>query len=237
MIGLGTLINTALVVAGGIAGMLFGRFITPRLQDGLMKATALSVLFVGLAGALGGMLSVADGKLVSGGTAMIVVSLAAGAFVGEWINLEHQIGRFGEWLKYKTGSAGDSSFVDAFVTASLTVSIGAMAIVGSIQDGINADPSTLILKGAIDALLVCIMTASMGKGCIFSAIPVFIFEGSLTLLARLIQPIMSAAAIANLSTVGAILIFCVGVNLIWERTFKVANLLPAVVVAVLFALF
>jgi len=235
MIGLGTLINTALVVAGGIAGMLFGRFITPRLQDGLMKATALSVLFVGLAGALGGMLSVADGKLVSGGTAMIVVSLAAGALVGEWINLEHQIGRFGEWLKYKTGSAGDSSFVDAFVTASLTVSIGAMAIVGSIQDGIN--PSTLILKGAIDALLVCIMTTSMGKGCIFSAIPVFIFEGSLTLLARLIQPIMSAAAIANLSTVGAILIFCVGVNLIWERTFKVANLLPAVVVAVLFALF
>lgn len=237
MIGLGTLINTALVVAGGIAGMLFGRFITPRLQDGLMKATALSVLFVGLAGALGGMLSVADGKLVSGGTAMIVVSLAAGALVGEWINLEHQIGRFGEWLKYKTGSAGDSSFVDAFATASLTVSIGAMAIVGSIQHGINADPSTLILKGAIDALLVCIMTASMGKGCIFSAIPVFIFEGSLTLLARLIKPIMSAAAIANLSTVGAILIFCVGVNLIWERTFKVANLLPAVVVAVLFALF
>lgn len=237
MIGLGTLINTALVVAGGIAGMFFGRFITPRLQAGLMKATALSVLFVGLAGALGGMLSIADGKLVSGGTAMIVVSLAAGALAGEWINLEHQIGRFGEWLKYKTGSAGDSSFVDAFVTASLTVSIGAMAIVGSIQDGINADPSTLILKGAIDALLVCIMTASMGKGCIFSAIPVFIFEGSLTLLARLIQPIMSAAAIANLSTVGAILIFCVGVNLIWERTFKVANLLPAVVVAVLFALF
>lgn len=237
MIGLGTLINTALVVAGGIAGMFFGRFITPRLQDGLMKATALSVLFVGLAGALGGMLSIADGKLVSGGTAMIVVSLAAGALAGEWINLEHQIGRFGEWLKYKTGSAGDSSFVDAFVTASLTVSIGAMAIVGSIQDGIKADPSTLILKGAIDALLVCIMTASMGKGCIFSAIPVFIFEGSLTLLARLIQPIMSAAAIANLSTVGAILIFCVGVNLIWERTFKVANLLPAVVVAVLFALF
>ena len=169
------------------------------------------------------MLSIADGKLVSGGTAMIVVSLAAGALAGEWINLEHQIGRFGEWLKYKTGSAGDSSFVDAFVTASLTVSIGAMAIVGSIQDGINADPSTLILKGAIDALLVCIMTASMGKGCIFSAIPVFIFEGSLTLLARLIQPIMSAAAIANLSTVSAILIFCVGVNLIWERTFKVAK--------------
>ena len=237
MIGLGTLINTALAVAGGIAGTRCGRFITPRLPAGRMTATALSVLFVGLAGALGGMLSIADGKLVSGGTAMIVVSLAAGALVGEWINLEHQIGRFGEWLKYKTGSAGDSSFVDAFVTASLTVSIGAMAIVGSIQDGINADPSTLILKGAIDALLVCIMTASMGKGCIFSAIPVFIFEGSLTLLARLIQPIMSAAAIANLSTVGAILIFSVGVNLIWERTFKVANLLPAVVVAILFALF
>lgn len=236
MIGLGTFINTVLVIAGGIAGMLFGRFITPRLQDGLMKATALSVIFVGLAGALSGMLTIEGGALASGGTAMIVISLALGALVGEWINLDYQIGRFGEWLKYKTGSGGDSSFVNAFVTASLTVSIGAMAIVGSIQDGINADPSTLILKGAIDALLVCIMTASMGRGCIFSAIPVFVFEGSVTLLARLIQPIMTQAAIANLSTVGAILIFCVGVNLIWERTFRVANLLPAVVVAVLLSI-
>ena len=118
------------------------------------------------------------------------------------------------------------------MTASLTVAIGAMSIVGAIQDGIAGDWSTLALKGAIDALLICTMTASMGRGCIFSAIPVLVFQGAITLLARLLQPIMTATAIANLSTMGSILIFCVGVNLIWGTKFRVANMLPALIVAV-----
>lgn len=118
------------------------------------------------------------------------------------------------------------------MTASLTVAVGAMSIVGAIQDGIAGDWSTLALKGAIDALLICTMTASMGRGCIFSAIPVLVFQGTITLLARLLQPIMTAAAVGNLSTVGSILIFCVGVNLIWGTKFRVANMLPALIVAV-----
>ena len=118
------------------------------------------------------------------------------------------------------------------MTASLTVAVGAMSIVGAIQDGIAGDWSTLALKGAIDALLICTMTASMGRGCIFSAIPVLVFQGVITLLARLLQPIMTAAAVGNLSTVGSILIFCVGVNLIWGTKFRVANMLPALIVAV-----
>lgn len=111
-----------------------------------------------------------------------------------------------------------------------------MAIVGSIQDGLTGDWTTLALKGAIDALLICTMTASMGKGCIFSAIPVFLLQGGTTVLARLLQPLMTTAASANLSTVGSILIFCVGVNLIWGKTFRVANMLPAVIVAMAAAL-
>lgn len=118
------------------------------------------------------------------------------------------------------------------MTASLTVAVDAMSIVGAIQDGIAGDWSTLALKGAIDALLICTMTASMGRGCIFSAIPVLVFQGTITLLARLLQPIMTAAAVGNLSTVGSILIFCVGVNLIWGTKFRVANMLPALIVAV-----
>lgn len=118
------------------------------------------------------------------------------------------------------------------MTASLTVAVDAMSIVGAIQDGIAGDWSTLALKGAIDALLICTMTASMGRGCIFSAIPVLVFQGVITLLARLLQPIMTAAAVGNLSTVGSILIFCVGVNLIWGTKFRVANMLPALIVAV-----
>lgn len=235
-VGIGTLINVGFILIGGIAGAVGGRFMNERLQDALMKATALCILFVGVGGTVEHMMTVNGAHLVSGGTAMMLVSLAGGAAIGELLNLELRIEQLGEWLKAKTGSENDNSFVNAFVTCSLTVSIGAMAIVGAIQDGVAGDWSTLALKGAIDALIVCVMTASMGRGCIFSALPVLVFEGSITLLARAIQPIMTAAALSNLSLVGSILIFCVGVNLIWPNTFKPANMLPAVVVAVVCAL-
>ena len=235
MAGIGTLIDVSLTFGGGICGILFGRFMTKHLQDSLMKSTAVAVLFVGMAGALSGMLSISDGQLVSGQTAMVVVSLALGALVGEVLNIEYQVERFGEWLKYCTGSKGDTTFVDGFVAASLATSIGAMGVVGAVQDGIGGNWNMLALKGAIDALLVCTMTVSMGKGCIFSVIPILLIEGPLTLLAQLIQPVLIPAAVANLSLVGSILIFCVGVNLIWERTFRVANYMPAMIFAVIAA--
>lgn len=235
VIGLGTIINVALIVVGGIVGMLGGGLFTPRVQDTLMKATGVSVLFVGLAGALSGMLALDNGALVSTGSMMVVASFAVGSLVGEAINLDKRFEDLGVWLRAKTGNGGDNSFVDGFVASSLTVCIGAMAIVGSIQDGIAGDWSTLAIKGALDCLIVCVMTASMGRGCIFSALPVGVLQGSITLLARLIQPIMTTAALANLSLVGSILIFCVGVNLVWGKIFKPANMLPAVVVAVALA--
>lgn len=108
-------------------------------------------------------------------------------------------------------------------------------MVGSIQDGIQGDPSTLILKAVLDMLIVCVMTASMGVGCMFAAIPVAVFQGVITVLARFIEPWMTDRALSNLSLTGSMLIFCVGVNLIWEKKIKVANMLPAIVVAVVCA--
>ena len=138
-------------------------------------------------------------------------------------------------LKKKTGNSGDASFVNAFVTASLTVSIGAMAIVGAIQDGLTGDYSTLVVKSVLDFIIIVVMTSSMGKGAMFSAIPVFAFEGCITLLAQLLSPVMTQTAIAYLSLIGSVLIFCVGVNLVWGKKLSVANMLPAVVLAVLAA--
>ena len=135
----------------------------------------------------------------------------------------------------KTGNARDTGFVNGFVTASLTVCIGAMAIVGALQDGISGDWSTLGAKAVLDLIIVMVMTASLGKGCMFSAIPVFLWEGSLTLLAGFLRPVMTDAAMGYLSLVGNILIFCVGINLIWGKRIRVANLLPAVLLAVLAA--
>lgn len=235
MIGLGTIINTAAIILGCFAGGIFGKRLTERYQDILTKAMGLCVIFLGIGGALEKMFIIQDGKIASSGTMMIIASFALGALVGEWLNIEYHMNQFGEWLKVKTGNSKDKAFVDAFVTASLTVCVGAMAIVGSIQDGILGDYHTLFMKAILDFVIICVMTASMGKGCGFSAIPVAVFQGSITLLARGIEPIMTEAALNNLSLVGAMLIFCVGVNLIWEKTFKVANMLPAIVIAVAWA--
>ena len=237
MIGLGTIINTAAIILGGIAGGLFGKRLTERYQDTLMKACGLCVIFLGIAGALEKMFTVQNGSVVSGGTMMMIASFAIGSLVGEWINIEHHMNRFGEWLKVKSGNSKDKIFVDAFVTASLTVCVGAMAIVGSIQDGILGDCNTLLMKAILDFVIICVMTASMGKGCAFSAIPVALFQGSITIFARGIEPIMTEPSLNNLSLVGSMLIFCVGVNLVWEKKFKVANMLPAIVVAVIWAFF
>ena len=158
MPGLGTLINVGLLVAGGLLGLAGGRFITPRIQDTLMKASGLCVLFIGLGGTMSKML-VVDGKALSTvGTTMLIVSFALGSLMGEALDIESAIERLGEWLKRRTGSEGDSGFTNAFFSASLTVCIGAMSIVGSIQDGLLGDWSTLALKGALDCIIVCTMT-------------------------------------------------------------------------------
>lgn len=235
MIGLGTIINVVGILAGGLFGKLFGRFLSERYQDSLSKACGVSVLFIGIAGALEGLLTIENDTIVSQNAMLVVLSLAIGTFFGELLNLEDKMERFGEWLKIKSGNSKEKKFVEGFVTASLTVCIGAMAIVGSIQDGIFGDYSILATKAVLDFIIILVMTCSLGKGCIFSAIPVAIFQGGITLLAQFIKPLMTESALANLSLVGNILIFCVGVNLVWGKKIRVANLLPAIIVAIIMA--
>lgn len=234
MHGLGTIVNVAAIVVGGLVGLLGGRRIPERLQKTLMSAMGVSVLFVGVSGALSQMLRAEGGALTVQGT-MMILSLAIGAVLGELLDLEDRMERFGAWLKVKTKSESDGGFIGAFVTASLTVCIGAMAIVGSIQDGILGDHATLFAKAVLDLVIIMVMTASMGKGCIFSAIPVGILQGSVTLLARLLQPVFTDAALSNLSLVGSVLVFCVGLNLVWGKKIRVANLLPSLLIAVIWA--
>ena len=235
MYGLGTIINTAAIVAGGAGGALFGRFLKENVQDTLTKCCGISTLFIAVTGALEQMLSVENGAIVSHGAMLVIGCLTIGAVIGELLDLEGAFERFGEWLKQKTGNAKDKRFVDAFVTASLTVCIGAMAIVGSIEDGITGDYSILATKSVLDFIIIMVMSCSMGRGAVFSAIPVSVLQGSITALAGLLRPVMTAAALANLSMVGSVLIFCVGVNLVWGKKVRVANLLPAIVVAVIAA--
>ena len=232
MIGLGTVINTLAIIAGGILGVLFGKLINERIRNTLCIACGICVMFIGLSGALEGMLSVSDTGIVSKNSMLLVGCLCIGAFFGELINIEDAFERFGQWLKIKTGNAKDAKFVDGFVSASLTVCIGAMAIVGSLKDGIEGDISILVTKAVLDLIIILVMAGSQGVGCIFSALPVAVFQGSITALSTLIKPIMTPLALSNLSFVGAVLIFCVGINLVFGKKVRVANLLPSIVVAV-----
>ena len=229
----GAIINTAAIVAGGLCGHLFGKLLKDRHQETLTMACGIGTLFLSVAGAMNYMLH--NDLLPGGGSMLIIACLALGGLIGEILNIENWFERFGEWLKKKTGNAKDKQFVNGFVTASLTVCIGAMAIMGSIQDGISGDWSTLGAKSILDLVIVMVMTCSMGKGCAFSAIPVLLWEGGLTLLATVIKPILTEAALGYLSLVGSVLIFCVGVNLVWGKKIRVANLLPAVILAVIAA--
>lgn len=160
MIGLGTIINSAAIIVGGVFGLLFGKLLKERVQDTLQKANGVCVLFIGIAGAMEGMLKLSGSTLSSGRSMLIVACLALGALVGELMNIEHWVERFGEWLKIKTGNAKDKDFVNGFVTASLTVCIGAMAVVGSIKDGIEGDISILTTKAILDLIIVMVMTCS-----------------------------------------------------------------------------
>ena len=233
MIGLGTFINAFAILLGGILGIVCKRFLKENYQNTIIKATGFSVIFLGAAGTLSKMLTVLpNGSLASNGSMVIIISLTVGALFGEIINLDAQFERLGEWLKHKTGSDGDNQFTNGFVSASLTVCIGAMAIMGSIQDGMYGDYSILLAKAILDFIIVLIMASSMGKGCIFSFIPVVVLQGSITLLAASVSAFMTDTILHNISLVGNILIFCVGINLVWPNTIKVANLLPALVVAV-----
>lgn len=232
MYGLGTVINTAAIVAGGVGGALFGRFLNEEVQDTLSKCCGVSTLLIGITGAMEKMLVPEGGGLVSQGSMLVILSLTLGAVIGELLNLEGIFEDFGQWLKKKTGNAKDKGFVEAFVTASLTVCIGAMAIVGSIQDGLSGDYSVLATKAVLDFIIIMVMSCSMGRGAAFSAIPVAIFQGGITALAGLVRPVMTEAALNNLSMVGNVLILCVGINLIWGKKIRVANLLPSILIAV-----
>ncbi|MGE9842288.1 DUF554 domain-containing protein [Selenomonas bovis] len=211
--GVGVLANVAGIVAGGCAGLVFGRFLTERLQQTLTAACAVAVMFLGLGGALSEALSLsADGRLVFSGSGMLLASMIGGALIGETVNLEDRMEQFGRFLRRRTRSQGDPRFVEGFVTASLTVCIGAMAVI------------------------VMVMTASLGKGCVFSALSVGLFQGSIFFAAGFFAPLMTPAALDALNYVGSLLIFCVGTNLLGLTRIRVANLLPSLVVAVAWAL-
>jgi len=235
MFGLGTIINVGAILLGGLFGVLFGKKLPERIRTTLIGAIGVAVMLLGIMGVISDMTKVNDG-LTGSGALMLIVCLAVGSLIGELINIEGGVEKFGNYLKRKTKSEADNTFTDAFITASFTVCVGAMAIVGAIEDGISGDFSTLLAKSILDVVSIMILTATKGKGAIFSIIPVILLQGSLTVIFHFVGSYIPLAIINNISFVGNALIFCIGLNLIRDKKIRVANMLPSLIFAVIWAL-
>jgi len=234
MIGLGTIVNTLAVVAGGLLGLMIKGGLKERYQEILMQALGLATLFIGISGAMSGMLKIAANQLETEGTILLICSLVFGSLVGEWMNIEKRLDDLGVWMKDKVKAKNDSSFVDGFVTSSLVICVGAMAIVGALQDGLTGDGSTLFAKSILDFGIVIVFASTLGIGVVFSAIPLFVYQGTITLFASFLKPFLTEMVISNLSLVGSVLIFAVGINVCFGKKIKVGNMLPAMIVPFFF---
>ncbi len=236
MIGIGTIVNAATVVGGGALGLLFRKGITENMQDALSKALGTAIIFVGLGGALAGMLQLSENGLSVSGTLLMVISLVLGTIAGELMRIEDGLEKLGRTLQRLPGLRRSTQFLEGFVTNSLVICVGAMGVVGSLADGLAGDPSTLYVKAMLDGIISLIFASTLGVGVLFAALPLFVYQGAITLLARFIEPFLSAGVIHDLSYIGSILIFLVGVNLAFGKRFRVGNMLPALLVPIIYGL-
>ena len=234
MIGLGTIINTLGVLGGGFIGLLIKGGLKESFQKSLIKACGIAVIIMGIGGSLSKMLTVNDNGFEMQGTMLLILSMVIGTAIGELMDIEQKMERLGERIKIKVKAQNDAKFVEGFVNVSLIICVGAMAIVGSIQDGVYGDYSMLVAKAVLDAVITCVFASTYGIGVLFSASVIFIYQGLITLLAHFIGAFVSGPMLNDLSLVGNALIACVGINLVFDKTIKVGNMLPALVIPIIY---
>ncbi|MEG0519951.1 MAG: DUF554 domain-containing protein [Erysipelotrichaceae bacterium] len=230
MIGIGTLVNMGSILLGSAIGILFHGGLKEKYQKILMQVLGLAVIFIGISGALKEMFVIDNQVLTTQGTMMMIIALVLGSLLGEWIDIELRTQHFGEWLQLKVKGKGNDHFVEGFVTTSLITCVGAMAIVGPLQDGLYGDPSMLFIKATLDFITALIFSSTLGIGVMFALIPLGIYQGGITLFASALSPIMNPTMISSLSFIGSILIFALGVNMAFKTNLKVGNMLPALLI-------
>lgn len=236
MIGLGTVINTAAVAAGCLVGLLFKKGIKASLQKTLTSACGVATIFIGGSGVFAAMLRPTQNGLEASGAMMLIISLVLGGLLGEALDIEGKMEGLGEKIKSSVGKGEDGKFTEGVVGLSLVICVGAMAIVGSIQDGVSGDFSLLLSKSVLDFIISIVFASAYGVGTVFAAGAIFVYQGLITALAAFFGSFMSSSVIDALSFVGSALIFCVGVNLVLGKKIKVGNLLPALVFGAVYAL-
>lgn len=214
----GTLVNTATVLVGSVGGLLIGKGISPRIRQALMLAIGFCTLYIGVSGC------------VQGGTTLaIILSLVLGTAIGEGVDLDRRLDRFGKWVEGRLSRGKEQMpIAQGLVSASLLFCVGAMTVVGSLQSGLVGDHTMLYTKACLDLISSAILASTMGVGVALAAGVVLVLQGGIAVLAHLIAPLLSEAVIADMSCVGSILIIGLALNLLGVTKFKMMNFVPAI---------
>lgn len=224
---LGTIVNTIAIIVGALIGIFLKKGLPDQLADALMKGLGLCTLYLGISGSLKG-----ENSLI------LIISIVIGALIGEGLKLEDKIGSFGNWIEKKFKKDGQTtSIAQGFVTSSLVFCVGAMAIVGSLQSGLQGNYEMLFNKSMLDFVAAIIFASTLGVGVVFAAGFVFVYQGAITLLARWIAPFLSDNTIAEMTCVGSVLIIGLALNMLGITKLKIMNYVPAVFVPIIICQF
>lgn len=227
MSGLGTIANAAAIICGALAGIVLRRGLPEKWQQTIMQGVALCIVVIGL------QMAFKTANIV-----IVVVSLVIGSIIGEYFDIEGNLQQFGRWIASKVYHGKDGSdmhLAPGFISSTLIFCIGAMAVVGALQDGLKQDPAILYAKATLDGIISVILTANLGIGVAFSAFSVFIYQGCLTLLAAFLQTVMTEAVLNEITACGGVLITAIGINMLKILEIRISNQLPAIFIAWLLA--
>lgn len=226
---LGTIINSIAIIIGSVAGLILKSKFTQKYQDIVSQATGLAVLFLGISTALNQMMKPEANSI------LFIISLVIGGLIGQAIDIDNKLKNLGDFIESKFENS-QSTVSKSFVSASLLFCVGSMAILGSIESGLSGNHTTLITKSILDGISSIVFASTMGFGVLFSSVAVFIYQGSITLLASFIQPYITEDILRELTMVGGMLITCLGIDLMGLKKMNVANLLPSLFVPVIYYL-
>lgn len=219
---LGTIVNAIAIILGAFVGILIKKGIKEKYKSTIMDGIGLSVVIIGIMGGI-----------KANNIILAIASIVVGSIIGEMIDIDLKLDHLGLTMEKSFGK-GDSNFSKGFVTASLVYCIGAMAIVGSLESGLSGNHETLFAKSILDGITAVIFASTLGIGVAFSAIPVFIYQGAITLLANVVKDLLTPEVINEMSAVGGILILAIGINILGIKKIKVANMLPAIFIPLVY---
>lgn len=225
----GAFVNFVLVIIGSSLGLLLKRGIPEKIQKTLVSAVALCVLYIGITGLFEDDVD----------ALIVIISMALGAVIGQAIDLDRLVNKLAEKIenKFKKSDGQSGKIAEGFVSAVLLFCVGAMTVVGSIDSGVSGDNTTLYSKSVIDLISSAVLASSLGFGVLLSSVGVLVIEGALTLMAVVVQPILTTQVIAYMSVIGSLLIIAIALNMLRITNIKVMNVIPAIFIPILLCLF